>query len=590
MAITGKISYTGKEEERVSYRRSWPKKLLKEDGCREVERSWECLELAIRAYDGLGCSRCGLVRFIVKPQTAPHMRFEIFRNRKPHRITSKPRYPVRFNAGGLDVRAVQMRTIIGGGNGGTNLGHLFKFAAYQFSDAGALLSAQHIVECLYQHPLGYWVWVRVHENAAYVAAENNVSKTPTPRPSFAAFSCVLLATPKNARFGVLGDDDVGMMLILVTLSNVPTKRSPNGKQIPVSIPISLQNLTSDFDCLTNDQIQSFTDRQLTLTALIHRRVEEMETTSKWRRRRGGGAQSLDRNLSRKIRGFLSRRFLFRFVLVMLAVMAILPPVYFHFKLRRFHQAQLRKCSWLNNPPLVCAHGGDASKAFPNTMDAYRIAIRSQVDCIEIDVSRSSDGVLFALHDRDLQQISGNTSSKVGYMSAKEIKALGAIIPTMEDALKLISSSVEKVVVDAKVGPPSYEKGLATDILSLVKKTQCKNCVVWAKSDNLVRDVIKQSPDVKVGYIVMMNFSSGMRTNLLRMKNAQVVGIFHALVDDAVVKILHRRKKKVYAWTVDDEPTMHEMLYQNVDAIITSNPTLLQTSMRDIRKKCAQKCR
>ncbi|KAL4565399.1 hypothetical protein LXL04_029493 [Taraxacum kok-saghyz] len=42
------------------------------------------------------------------------------------------------------VRAVQMRTIIGGGNGGTNLGHLFQFAADQFSDAGALLSAQHM--------------------------------------------------------------------------------------------------------------------------------------------------------------------------------------------------------------------------------------------------------------------------------------------------------------------------------------------------------------------------------------------------------------------------------------------------------------
>ncbi|KAL4572095.1 hypothetical protein LXL04_018864 [Taraxacum kok-saghyz] len=41
------------------------------------------------------------VRFIVKPQTALHMRFEIFRNRKPHHITFKPRYPVRFNAGGL---------------------------------------------------------------------------------------------------------------------------------------------------------------------------------------------------------------------------------------------------------------------------------------------------------------------------------------------------------------------------------------------------------------------------------------------------------------------------------------------------------
>lgn len=33
------------------------------------------------------------------------------------------------------------------------------------------------------------------------------------------------------------------------------------------------------------------------------------------------------------------------------------------------------------------------------MAAYHSALSSRVDCIEIDVSRSSDGVLFALHDR-----------------------------------------------------------------------------------------------------------------------------------------------------------------------------------------------
>lgn len=89
----------------------------------------------------------------------------------------------------------------------------------------------------------------------------------------------------------------------------------------------------------------------------------------------------------------------RIILILLAFVALLPPVFFHFRLRRFHQMQLRRCGWLINPPLVCAHGGDSTNAFPNTMPAYNFALRSQVDCIEIDVSRSSDGVLFALHDR-----------------------------------------------------------------------------------------------------------------------------------------------------------------------------------------------
>uniref|UniRef100_A0A803QBK3 glycerophosphodiester phosphodiesterase n=1 Tax=Cannabis sativa TaxID=3483 RepID=A0A803QBK3_CANSA len=167
------------------------------------------------------------------------------------------------------------------------------------------------------------------------------------------------------------------------------------------------------------------------------------------------------------------------IIITLAFIAIFPPIFFHFRLRSLHQLQLRKCSWLNNPPLVCAHGGDSTKAFPNTIAAYHSALASQVDCIEIDVSRSLDGVLFALHDRDLQKISGNNTLKVGNLRMKEIKELGSvhhpgqmstsgIVPTIEDALRLVSSSVRQVILDAKVGPPSYEKGLAKDILSVVR--------------------------------------------------------------------------------------------------------------------------
>ncbi|KAL0326449.1 UNVERIFIED_CONTAM: Glycerophosphodiester phosphodiesterase GDPD4 [Sesamum radiatum] len=292
----------------------------------------------------------------------------------------------------------------------------------------------------------------------------------------------------------------------------------------------------------------------------------------------------------------SRRKLFRSLLITLAIIAILPPLYFHFSLRRFHQIQLRNCGWMQSPPLVCAHGGDSTKAFPNTMNAYNNALSSGVDCIEIDVSRSSDGVLFALHDRDLQRISGNSTSRVGYLTLKEIADLGSSlqhslefhdvnIPTIEDALKFVSGSVRQVILDAKVGPPLFEKGLAKDILSVVKRTKCRNCLVWAKSDSLARDVIKLSTDTMVGYIVMMDPSTGTRTKLLRMRGAGVVGVYHPLIDEELVRILHGRKKKVYAWTVDEEEWMQKMLLEGVDGVVTSNPALLQRVMQDVKTQC-----
>lgn len=192
----------------------------------------------------------------------------------------------------------------------------------------------------------------------------------------------------------------------------------------------------------------------------------------------------------------------------LAIMAFLPPIFFHFRLKRHDQAQSKKCGWLQNPPLVCAHGGDSSRAPPNTMTSYRLAIRSQVDCVEIDASRSRDGVLVALHDRDLQNITGDDTSKVGDLSISQ-----------------------------------------------------------------------------VGYIVMKDPITGIQSDLLRMEGAEVIGVYHGLVNEKLVNLAHRAGKKVYAWTVDDIESMQKMLLVGVDSIITSQPNSLQKMIEYMRNQC-----
>ncbi|KAK1646415.1 hypothetical protein QYE76_064220 [Lolium multiflorum] len=109
-------------------------------------------------------------------------------------------------------------------------------------------------------------------------------------------------------------------------------------------------------------------------------------------------------LLRSLRRFLPASRLLR-LLLLLAALSLVAPVFFHLRLRRFHRMRERTCGWIASPPMVCAHGGDSTNAFPNSMDALRMAL---------DVSRSSDGTLFALHDRDLQRMSGNSTAKVGH--------------------------------------------------------------------------------------------------------------------------------------------------------------------------------
>ncbi|KAI4997757.1 hypothetical protein ZWY2020_053099 [Hordeum vulgare] len=193
--------------------------------------------------------------------------------------------------------------------------------------------------------------------------------------------------------------------------------------------------------------------------------------------------------------------------------------------------------------------------------------------------------------RDLQRMSGNSTAKVGHWSTHEIKAVttrfqlsktvrNQEVPKAEDALELISQSVRRYS-RCQSWPPSFEKGLWK------MRTNCKNCLIWAKSDSIGRDVIKLSKDVMVGYIVMVDWSTGKRMELVRIEGAKVAGVYHPLINEKLMKVMHRNDRKVYAWTVDDSDSMKRMLYEQVDAIVTSNPSLLQQLMQETRTECME---
>jgi glycerophosphoryl diester phosphodiesterase len=65
------------------------------------------------------------------------------------------------------------------------------------------------------------------------------------------------------------------------------------------------------------------------------------------------------------------------------------------------------------PPLVCAHGGDTIRHPPNTVEALRAAVELGADCVEVDVARTKDNRLVAMHKRDLERLAGQPGVQVG---------------------------------------------------------------------------------------------------------------------------------------------------------------------------------
>ncbi len=101
----------------------------------------------------------------------------------------------------------------------------------------------------------------------------------------------------------------------------------------------------------------------------------------------------------------------------------------------------------NKAPLLAAHRGVCGANIPcNTLAAYEIALRQGADIIELDVSRSKDGELFAFHP-GMEPVYLKCGKMISEMTAAEVREIPLLnqdevpthyrIPTLIEALSFL---------------------------------------------------------------------------------------------------------------------------------------------------------
>lgn len=101
----------------------------------------------------------------------------------------------------------------------------------------------------------------------------------------------------------------------------------------------------------------------------------------------------------------------------------------------------------NKAPLLAAHRGVCGANIPcNTLAAYEIALRQGADVIELDVSKSKDGELFAFHP-GMEPVYLKCGKMISEMTAAEVREVPLLnqdevptryrIPTLFEALSFL---------------------------------------------------------------------------------------------------------------------------------------------------------
>ncbi len=224
-------------------------------------------------------------------------------------------------------------------------------------------------------------------------------------------------------------------------------------------------------------------------------------------------------------------------------------------------------------PLVFAHRGANSFAPENSLAAFRKAIELGCDGIELDVRYTADGNVVVFHDRHTFRMTG-VRGNIHRMSARQIGQLRLLqnsfppekIPTLAEVLDMVGRNI-RVIIDVKKESLTGN-GLEEKIVTIISDMGMdENVIISSFNPFVIKKMSVLNPRLHLGFI-FRNRSSMM------MLNGEPVRSLHArfrILSQRYLRNLRQRAAQVFAWTVDDEPVMFDLIEKGVDGIITNRP-------------------
>jgi glycerophosphoryl diester phosphodiesterase len=237
----------------------------------------------------------------------------------------------------------------------------------------------------------------------------------------------------------------------------------------------------------------------------------------------------------------------------------------------------------NKKPLIIAHRGASAYAPENTMAAFQKAVDLSADGIKFDVKCSKDGEMVIIHDQSLERTT-NGRGKVIETDLKDLRNLdagsfysseftGEKIPLLSEVLEEFS---KKLVINIELtNYSSINDGLARKAANLVKRMRSEENLIFSSFHPYNLIITRRiMPNVSVALLALPGVSGWIfRSNMMRWISPEIIHPFFNDVDKRFIEKQHQKNRKVNVWTVNTESQIIKLLKDNVDGLITDDPSL-----------------
>lgn len=221
----------------------------------------------------------------------------------------------------------------------------------------------------------------------------------------------------------------------------------------------------------------------------------------------------------------------------------------------------------SRPPLLIGHRGAPLAAPENTLAAFRSAMESGTNGLELDLHRTSDGVLAVCHDPDV------AGAFVSELSWAELSIRAPQVPRFEEVLELLEefpqAHLNIELKHAVPRPDGREELLAATLEEWDGAARERAWISTFDPYSLLR-LRREGVELPLALL------AGEKEGLELLPCLPVAGVHphHSLVTPERMDGWRERGLFVFAWTVNELELATMLLKRGVDGLIGDDPGLL----------------
>lgn len=231
--------------------------------------------------------------------------------------------------------------------------------------------------------------------------------------------------------------------------------------------------------------------------------------------------------------------------------------------------------------IVIAHRGFDSGGPENTLAGLNAAAVFHPDRVEVDVQQTRDGGFVASHDANLWMLAGVDRNVYDMTTAEATSTVVSMkghsdrIPTMVSYVERARQLELPLLIELKITGHERPHVVASMLRQLEHIGGIAGNTFHSLDPAVVEEIVRLRPDARVGLTV------GMLSGALPQTDGLFYVVEQASVTPAMIRGVHDRGKRIYAWTVNDPLSMRLLIREGIDGIVTDDPSAAERERRQV---------